>query len=130
MYSLISNFQHIRHHKAIFFAKLQTAFRLQQVLIAEICQRHKVYETQRGEEEATLQWNTICKIGYLQQAAAGQTHRANGTGQGHVAATATQALLKNVASAHILCLLSNCAPYGDLLVRRQKNFFFIIIVYY
>lgn len=74
VYSLISYFQHIGDHESILLPKSLTPLRLQQILVAEVCQRDKVDEAQRSEEQSTLQRYAIGGIGYLPQAAAGQTH--------------------------------------------------------
>lgn len=84
-HSLVGNLQDIGHHQTVLAPEPLAVLRLQQIFVAEIRQRHKVDEAQRGEEEAALQRDAIGGVGDLPQTAACQSHRANGEGQRKVA---------------------------------------------
>jgi len=86
LYSLVGDLQDVGHHQTVLAAEPLAMARLQQVLVAEVGQRDEVDESQRGEDQSALQRDAVTAVGYLPQAAAGQTHRTDGEGQREVAA--------------------------------------------
>lgn len=116
VYSLIGYFQHIGDHEPILLPKSLTPLCLQQILVAEVCQRDKVDEAQRGEEQSTLQRYAIGGIGYLPQTAACQTHWTNGTGKREVAA-ATCCRCTSCSCCCCCCCSSSCL--GSCICNRS-----------